>query len=86
MREFRICKNLLAFEAHRAREIYQAALQELPKQSRYPLHPYLIQAAISFKLLDEIEKDGFQVFKHQIALKPITKAWVAWKTHIKEKK
>ena len=37
-------------------------------------------AAIYRRLLDEIERDGFRVLDHRIALTPLAKAWIAWKT------
>ena len=32
------------------------------------------------KLLEEIERDGFHVLDQRIALPPLRKAWIAWKT------
>lgn len=72
-------KQLLTFEANRAREFYQTALKDLPTNQRQRFHPYLIQAAITFKLLDEIEEDGFRVLTHRIALTPLRKFWIAWR-------
>jgi phytoene synthase len=37
-------------------------------------------AAIYQALLTEIERDGFRVLEHRVALTPLAKAWVAWKT------
>jgi phytoene synthase len=31
-------------------------------------------------LLDEIERDGFRVLEHRVALTPIRKLWIAWRT------
>ena len=40
----------------------------------------LIMAAIYRALLDEIERDGYRVLDHRIALTPLRKLWIAWKT------
>ena len=40
----------------------------------------LAMAAIYRALLDEIERDGFRVLDRRIALTPLRKLWIAWKT------
>jgi phytoene synthase len=37
-------------------------------------------AAIYRALLDEIERDGYRVLDRRIALTPLRKLWIAWKT------
>ena len=37
-------------------------------------------AAIYRALLDEIERDGYRVLDQRIALTPLRKLWIAWKT------
>jgi phytoene synthase len=37
-------------------------------------------AAIYQALLREIERDGFRVLDRRIALTPLAKAWIAWRT------
>ena len=37
-------------------------------------------AAIYRTLLDEIERDGYRVLDRRIALTPLRKLWIAWKT------
>jgi phytoene synthase len=37
-------------------------------------------AAIYSALLDEIERDGFQVLRARTSLTPLRKLWIAWKT------
>ena len=77
MPEFR---KLMAFEAARAREHYEKAMQALPRADRRAQRPGLIMAAIYRTLLDEIERDGFQVLRQRTSLTPLRKLWVAWKT------
>jgi phytoene synthase len=37
-------------------------------------------ASIYRALLDEIERDGYRVLDRRIALTPLRKFWIAWKT------
>ena len=37
-------------------------------------------AAIYRTLLDEIERDGFHVLDQRVALTPIRKLWIAWRS------
>ncbi|WP_297527203.1 presqualene diphosphate synthase HpnD [Thiohalobacter sp.] len=73
-------KRLLAFEAGRAREHQDQALARLPEVDRYRQRSGLVMAAIYRALLDEIERDGFQVMHHRVALTPLRKLWIAWRT------
>ena len=40
-------------------------------------------AAIYRALLDEISRDQFPVLDQRIALTPLRKLWIAWKTWVK---
>jgi phytoene synthase len=73
---------LMSFQAARAREHYQRALQALPAPDRKSQRPGLIMAAIYRTLLDEIERDGFRVLTQRTSLTPLRKFWIAWKTWI----
>jgi 15-cis-phytoene synthase len=75
-------RKLMAFEAARAREHYEKAMQALPAADRKPQRPGLIMAAIYRALLDEIERDGFRVLTRRTSLTPLRKLWIAWKTWI----
>tara|TARA_R110002050_G_scaffold268113_1_gene410061 strand:+ start:115302 stop:116162 length:861 start_codon:yes stop_codon:yes gene_type:complete len=77
--------TLLKFQAARAKQYYQQALQLLPDSDRYTQRTGLIMAAIYEATLDEIEKDNFQVMQHHISLTPIRKLWLAWRTARREK-
>ena len=72
----------MAFEAARAREHYEKAMQALPAADRKPQRPGLIMAAIYRALLEEIERDGFRVLTQRTSLTPLRKFWIAWKTWI----
>jgi 15-cis-phytoene synthase len=75
-------RALMAFEAQRARELYAKALDALPPEDRRAQRPALIMAAIYRTLLEEIERDGFQVLEQRTSLTPLRKLWIAWRTWI----
>ena len=75
-------RRLMGFEAARAREHYEKAMQALPAEDRKPQRPGLIMAAIYRTLLEEIERDGFRVLTQRTSLTPLRKFWIAWKTWI----
>jgi phytoene synthase len=73
-------ERLMRFQAERARRCYDEALALLPPEDRAAQRPGLIMAAIYRTLLDEIAEDDFQVLKQRIALTPVRKLWIAWRT------
>lgn len=78
--------RLLKFQADRARQYYQQALENLPEEDRYNQRSGIIMKAVYEALLDEIELDGFHVLDYKIKLTPLRKMWLAWKTARREKK
>jgi 15-cis-phytoene synthase len=79
-------RQLLEFQAQRARGYYRSALRQLPAADRYSQRSGLIMAAIYEKLLDEIENDGYRVLEQRISLTPLRKLWIAWRVARREKK
>ena len=73
-------RRLMAFEANRARTWYAQALAKLDPRDRRAQRTGLIMAAIYRALLDEIERDGFDVLDRRTSLTPLRKLWIAWKT------
>jgi phytoene synthase len=73
-------ERLMRFQVDRARRCYDEALALLPSEDRAAQRPGLIMAAIYRTLLDEIADDDFQVLKQRIALTPVRKLWIAWRT------
>jgi len=71
---------LMAQQVARARAFYARALAALPSADRRAQRPGLVMAAIYQALLRRIERDGFHVLDQRIALTPLAKAWIAWKT------
>ena len=73
---------LMRFQAERARAQYRKALSLLPPEDRRSQRAGLIMGAIYVSLLDEIERENFQVLQQRIALTPLRKLWIAWKTWV----
>ena len=73
-------RELMAFEARRARSYYEDAMASLPELDRRAQRPGLVMAAIYRALLDEIERDGFRVLAERTSLTPLRKLWIAWRT------
>ena len=73
---------LMEFQAARAESYYKAAFANLPDQDRKTQRPGLIMAAIYRTLLNEIQQEKFQVLHQRIALTPVRKIWIAWKTWV----
>jgi phytoene synthase len=73
-------RRLMAFQVGRARDWYARALDRLPEADRLAQRPGIVMAAIYRTLLDEIERDDYQVLDRRIGLTPLRKLWIAWKT------
>jgi phytoene synthase len=74
--------HLMRHEAERARRCYDEAMALLPPEDRRAQRPGLVMAAIYRTLLEEIARDGYQVLKQRVALTPIRKLWIAWRTWV----
>ena len=72
--------TLMAFEVERARSWHQQALAQLPDRDRRAQRAGVAMAAIYRALLDEIERDGYRVLERRIALTPLRKLWIAWRS------
>ena len=78
--------ELMRFQAERAKTIYAEALALLPSVDRRVQRTGLIMGAIYRVLLDEIERADFAVLNQRIALTPIRKLWIAWRTWVGAKR
>lgn len=76
---------LMQFQTNRARMYYKKALDALPIVDQQKQSSGLIMAEIYFTLLSEIEKLNYKVLHQRIALTPIRKLWIAFKTKRKIK-
>lgn len=73
-------RALMQFQAQRARTIYREALALLANEDRSAQKPGLVMAKIYQTLLDEIERNDFDVLSARTSLTPLRKFWLAWKT------
>jgi len=76
-------KSLMEFQAERAKSHYQLAFSKLADEDRPSQRAGLIMSAIYRTLLDEIARDDYRVLDQRIALTPMRKLWIAWKTWVK---
>lgn len=74
--------RLMAFQIERAEARFHHAFALLPAEDRRAQRPGLVMAAIYRTLLAEIRRDDCRVLAHRIALTPIRKLWLAWKTWV----
>jgi len=73
---------LMRHQAARARGLYREAIAHLSEADRRNQRPGLMMAAIYHALLDEIERSHWHVLEQRIALTPLRKFWLAWKTWV----
>ena len=76
-------RELMRFQADRAVSYFELAFSKLPAEDREPQRAGIIMAAIYRALLEEIRGDDFAVLDRRIALTPLRKLWIAWKTWIR---
>ena len=81
-RETDAVSRLLRSQAQRARGYYTAAFAALPAGDRKAQRAGLIMGAIYRQLLDEVEAEGTAVMNRRVALTPLRKLWIAWKTWV----
>jgi phytoene synthase len=73
---------LLGRQAERARAALRAAAAQLPAREQRTQAPGLILGVLYETLLDELERSGFRVLHQRIALTPIRKLLIAWRTWV----
>jgi len=73
---------LMEAQARRAESYYDTALGSLPAEDRGSQRAGLIMAAIYRTLLAEIRGERYRVLEQRIALTPLRKLWIAWKTWV----
>ena len=73
-------RALMEFQIERAESYYDQALAKLPRADRRAQRPGLVMAAIYRAMLKEIRRDRCRVLDRRIALTPLRKLWIAWRT------
>ncbi len=76
--------TLMRFEVDTALHYLDDALTELPHADRAHQLPGLVMAALARAQLDEIRRDGYRVLERHLALTPLRKLWIAWRTRARE--
>ena len=76
-------RKMMQFQAERAQSYYDLAYSKLAPEDRASQRAGLIMAAIYATLLEEIRRDRYDVLDKRIALTPLRKLWIAWKTWVK---
>ena len=77
-------QQLLVHQLERARQHYRSALALLPAEDRPAQRAGLIMTEIYQATLNEIERDGLRVLERRVALTPLRKFWIAWRTARRE--
>ena len=75
-------RALMAMQSERAEAWYERAFAQLAPEDRRDQRAGLIMAAIYRTLLAEIRAAGFPVLEGRVALTPLRKLWIAWKTWV----
>jgi phytoene synthase len=71
---------LASLQAERARAALRVAVERLPPQERRAQAPGIILGALYEALLEELERSDFRVLHQRIALTPVRKLLIAWRT------
>lgn len=71
---------LMRFQAERALRTFDEAIALLPAADRRSQKPGLILIRIARTLLAEIARSDYAVLEQRIALTPLRKFWLAWRT------
>ena len=82
LREDERLERLMAFQIERARSRFQQAASLLPFADRKTQRVHLVMAALDRTLLNEIERLRGRTLNQRIALTPLRKLWIAWRTWV----
>jgi phytoene synthase len=76
---------LLAYQAERAREHYEAAAKLLPPEDRRAMTPAEMMAAVYRLLLDELGRRGYPIHGARLQLSRPRKAWAAFRALVRSR-
>jgi phytoene synthase len=79
-------RPLLAHQAARATALLQRGLEGIPAPDRAAQLGPIVMARLQQEALREMERDGFRVLEHRIALPPLRKLWLAWRSAARERR
>jgi phytoene synthase len=82
LREDERFERLMAMQIERARARIDAAVAALPAGDRRTQKPHIALARMWRALLDEIAQLRGHTLNQQVALTPLRKLWIAWRTRV----
>jgi len=71
---------IFAYQATRIRKYYSKALTQLPLSDYDTQRAGRIRMQLSLATLQELEHDGYQLFKHAVRVTPLRKLWISLRT------
>lgn len=86
LRENDALRALLSEQVDRLLASYDRILDALPDRSRAALFPGIVLAAQNRALLDEIRTLQFSVLSQRVALTPLRRLWISWRTQRRERR
>lgn len=85
-RENDALRALLSEQVGRLLESYDRILDTLPNPGRAALLPGIQLAALNRALLEEIRRLRFDVLSQRVALTPLRRLWISWRTQQRERR
>jgi phytoene synthase len=82
LREDERFERLMTFEIERAQNLFERAGALLNREDRKAQRAHLIMAALDGALLDEIARLRGHTLNQRVALTPLRKLWIAWRTWV----
>lgn len=73
-------RQFMAHQIERLLRLYRDALAAVPAGQAQVLLPELILAALRQALLEEIRAADYRVLSQRVALTPLRRLWIAWRT------
>ncbi|MEN9848360.1 MAG: hypothetical protein RL368_1100, partial [Pseudomonadota bacterium] len=71
---------IFAYQATRIHKYYSKALTQLPLVDYENQRAGRIRIQLSITTLQELEQDGYQLFKHAVRVTPLRKLWISLRT------
>ena len=82
LREDERFERLMTFEIERAQNLFERVGSLLNREDRKAQRAHLIMAALDGALLDEIARLRGHTLNQRVALTPLRKLWIAWRTWV----
>jgi len=79
-------RALLSEQVDRLLASYRRAVEAPPGSSREPLLPGIVLAAQNCALLEEIRRLQYDLLAQRMALTPLRRLWISWRTLRRERR